>query len=74
MNPPPYFIVLASSVKIKEAEVIAWVSQNQDQLKLNVKVKYDFSRNEARNKCYCVIPHFHVILAGQSISETILII
>ena len=41
--------------------------------KVNLKVKYDFSRNEARN-FVSVIPHFHVILTGQSISETIFII
>ena len=29
------------------------------------KVKYDFSTNEAETS---VIPHFHVILTGQSIS------
>ena len=32
------------------------------------KVKYDFSTNEASNN----IPHFHVILTGQSISCIIL--
>ena len=33
--------------------------------KVNLKVKYDFSRNEASRNS--VIPHFHVILTGQSI-------
>ena len=37
---------------------------------VNLKVKYDFSRNEARTS---VITHFHVILNGQSISETIFV-
>ena len=37
----------------------------------NLKVKYDFLRNEARNKCNT---SFHVILTGQSISEFICII
>ena len=32
------------------------------------KVKYDFSTNEARNKCNT---SFHVILTGQSISSII---
>ena len=40
--------------------------------KVNLKVKYDFLRNEAVGTS--VIPHFHVILTGQSIFETILII
>ena len=39
--------------------------------KVNLKVKYDFSRNEARDMFNT---HFYVILTGQSISETILII
>ena len=39
--------------------------------KVNFKVKYVFSTNEARNS---VIPHFYVIVTGQSIFEIILII
>ena len=35
---------------------------------VNCKVKYDFSTNEARTT---VIPHFRVILTGQSISDII---
>ena len=37
----------------------------------NLKIKYNFSTNEARNN---VIPRFHVLLTGQSISAIILII
>ena len=39
--------------------------------KVNLKVKYEERRNEARNKCNT---SFHVILTGQSISEFICII
>ena len=39
--------------------------------KVNFKIKYDFSTNELGT---IVIPDFHVILTGQSISKIILII
>ena len=39
--------------------------------KVNLKVKYDFQEMKLGIN---VIPHFYVILTGQSISETILII
>ena len=40
----------------------------------NVKGQFQGLTNEARNKCRPIIPHFYVILTGQSISEIILII
>ena len=39
--------------------------------KVNFKVKYDFQQMKLGTS---VIPHFHVVLTGQSISKIILII
>ena len=64
-----YFFVLNSnpmSASLKSLSIFV-----NSRAKFNLKVKYDFSRNEARNKCNT---SFQVFLHGQSISETILII